>query len=233
MIPKEVLLREKERYELPLHITKRELKQLKKSYPVQKIIGFQEMQNIYIDLNYKVLIPRYETEEVILECYKYINNNSKVLDLGCGSGFIGLAIKKNIDCFVTLVDKSLQAIKQTKKNAQINKLNVDIIKSDWFKKVSGKFDLIVSNPPYLNKKLISNKSLRYEPKLALFAKDSGFFSYKQILKNVKKYLKKDGILIFEIDPFISKKLQKIYPKVVIKKDINGKDRIAILKFNQI
>ncbi|ACF07188.1 protoporphyrinogen oxidase [Metamycoplasma arthritidis] len=231
MIDKHILLREKERYNLPLEISNKELKLLKKDCPVQKIIGYQEMQNVFIDLSYKVLIPRYETEELIISSYQYLNKNSKVLDLGCGSGFIGLAIKKNIGCYVTLVDISKQAIKQSELNAKLNNLDVKIIKSNWFSNVKNdeRFDVIVSNPPYLNRKNHFAKSLSYEPKIALFAKKSGLFSYMQILKKAKNYLNESGKLIFEIDQNSAIFLKQNYPKVIVKKDINGKDRIAILQ----
>ncbi|AWX42842.1 protoporphyrinogen oxidase [Metamycoplasma cloacale] len=229
MIEKEVLLREKLRYNLPLFVSKKELKLLKKDVPVQKIIGLQEMQNVTLHLNYNVLIPRYETEEVILECYQYLNKQSKVLDLGCGSGFIGLAIKKNINCDVTLVDKSRDAIKQTKHNAKLNGLDVKILKSNWFKKVDKKYDLIVSNPPYLNKNDTFSNSLKHEPKNALFAKNNGLYCYQLILKQAYDYLNDYGVLIFEIDNNASIWFKQNYPNVIIKKDINGKNRIAILK----
>ena len=235
MIKDEILLREKERYNLPLTISKHEKKLLKKDFPVQKIIGYQIMQNVYIDLKYKVLIPRYETEEVILECYKFIHKNANVLDLGCGSGFIGLAIKKNTNANVTMLDISHQAIKQSKKNAKLNNLNVKILRSNWFSKLNktNKFDLIVSNPPYLNKNLTYPNSLKYEPKKALFAKKDGFLNYHQILSKAKDFLSSDGHIILEIDPFISKKLKSIYKNIIIKKDINNKERIAILKYSDL
>ncbi|AZG68800.1 peptide chain release factor N(5)-glutamine methyltransferase [Mycoplasma struthionis] len=229
MIDKTVLLREKERYDLPLTISKKELKLLKKDFPVQKIIGYQEMQNVWINLKYKVLIPRYETEELILESYKYINKNSKVLDLGCGSGFIGLAIKKNTDALVTLVDIDNQAIKQTKYNAKINNLNVRIIKSNWFKKLNEKYDVIVSNPPYLFIKNKFDKSLKYEPKRALFAKEKGLREYKNILQKAYDYLNDNGTILFEIDEYSALWFKNNYSKIQILKDINNKNRIAILK----
>ncbi|AZZ65490.1 peptide chain release factor N(5)-glutamine methyltransferase [Metamycoplasma phocicerebrale] len=234
MIEKEVLLQEKRRYEQPLFISKKEEKLLKKDYPVQKIIGYQIMQNVYIDIRYKVLIPRYETEEVIIESYNYINKNSKVLDLCCGSGFIGLAVAKNIKCEVTLSDISIFALKQTKLNAKINKLdNLKVIKSNLFKNIKEKYDLIVSNPPYLNKKHIFSKSLKWEPKKALYAKDDGLYFYKKILNEASKYLKNSGFLIFEIDEFSKKWIEKNYPKTVFKKDINKKNRIAIFEYKNL
>ncbi|WP_369085994.1 peptide chain release factor N(5)-glutamine methyltransferase [Metamycoplasma spumans] len=231
MIEKEVLLREKMRYGLPLFISKKELKMLKKDIPVQKIIGMQEMQNVKLDLRYKVLIPRYETEEVIIACYPYLNKNSRVLDIGCGSGFIGLAIAKNINCNVELVDISKQALKQTSFNAKLNEIdNVKIYKSNLFKNVNCKFDLIVSNPPYLNKKDKFNSSLRHEPKKALFAKNKGIYFYKKICDNAKKYLNDEGYLIFEIDDNSYNYLKQRYQyKALCLKDINNKWRIAIIK----
>lgn len=230
MIDEEVLLREKRKYNLEPTISNHERKLLKKDYPVQKIIGFQIFQDVYLNIHNNVLIPRYETEEVILECYKHINKDSNVLDLGCGCGFIGLAIKKNVGCNVTMVDVSTAAIAQTKVNAKKNHLeDVSIIKSTWFSNVSGTFDLIVSNPPYLDDKKPYPKSLSYEPKKALFASEEGFGAYREILNEAKMYLKENGLLIFEIDPVNAAKLLEIYPKTLIKKDINGKERIAILK----
>ncbi|MDD1371756.1 peptide chain release factor N(5)-glutamine methyltransferase [Metamycoplasma hyosynoviae] len=233
----EALIREKIRYNLTPEISSKEKKLLKSFCPVQKIIKRQIMQDVYLDLSYNVLIPRYETEEVILECYKHITKTSNVLDLGCGSGFIGLSIKKNVGCNVTLVDNSVQAIKQTKKNAKINNLEVKVIKSNWFSKIKNQqFDLIVSNPPYLDLEKtneIYSPSLKWEPKKALFAKNSGFEHYETILKDAKKYLKPEGKLIFEIDPFIAQKLLLLYPNLTLKEDINKKIRIAILTYNDL
>ncbi|WP_427902886.1 peptide chain release factor N(5)-glutamine methyltransferase [Metamycoplasma alkalescens] len=234
MIDKEVLLQEKRRYEQPLFVSKKEEKLLKKDYPVQKIIGYQTMQNVHIDLRYNVLIPRYETEEVILESYNYINQDSKVLDLCCGSGFIGLAINKNIKAFVTFSDISNQAIKQTKLNIKLNNLkNCLVIKSNLFKKINQKFDLIVSNPPYLNKNHQFPKSLKWEPKKALFAKEEGLFFYKKILNEARNYLNLQGHLILEIDAYAKNWIAKNYPKAIFKKDINKNYRIAILSYEDL
>ncbi|PZW01430.1 peptide chain release factor N(5)-glutamine methyltransferase [Metamycoplasma auris] len=234
MIKEEVLLQEKRRYEQPLFISKKEKKLLKKDYPVQKIIGYQEMQNVHIDIRYNVLIPRYETEEVILKSYQYLNKNSKVLDLCCGSGFIGLAIAKNIACNVTLSDISNAAIKQTKLNMKLNNLsNCKVIKSNLFHNINDKYDLIISNPPYLNKKHEFANSLHWEPKKALFAKDDGLFFYKKILRKAHYYLNNSGYLIFEIDEYAKKWIEKHYPNTIFEKDINKKFRIAILKYEDL
>ena len=234
MIEKEILLREKQRYNLPLFVSKQEEKLLRKNCPVQKIIGYQILQDVHIDLSYNVLIPRYETEELILESYKYINKDSKVLDLGCGSGFIGLAIKKNINCDVDMVDISNAAIKQTKKNAKLNNLEVNVFKSNWFKKINNKYDLIISNPPYLSLKNTPYiSSLKYDPKKALYAKNNGFKHYETILKNAKKYLNENGHILFEVDDFVANMLKNKYQNIKIIKDINNKNRIAIIKYDNL
>ncbi|RMA77460.1 release factor glutamine methyltransferase [Metamycoplasma subdolum] len=229
MIEKEVLLREKRRYDLEPYITRKELRQLKRDVPVQKIIGFQVMQNVYLDLRYNVLIPRYETEEVILVAYHFIDEGSRVLDLGCGSGFIGLAIRKNKRAIVEMVDSANAAIKQSILNAKYNELDVKIYKSNWFSNVEGKFNVIISNPPYLDKNKEYPVSLKYEPKRALFGKQSAISEYEKILKNAKNYLYDEGILIFEIDFNSAKYIKDNYPNATILNDINGKERIAILQ----
>ncbi|MBN0919207.1 peptide chain release factor N(5)-glutamine methyltransferase [[Mycoplasma] gypis] len=234
MIPKEELLREKFRNGLPMNINKKEQKLLNKDYPVQRIIGFCVMQDVKVFLNKFTLIPRYETEEVVLKSYEFLNKDSEVLDLGTGSGFIGLAIKKNINCFVDCSDKSFFALHQAKKNAKYNHLKINFIRSNWLKKISKQYDLIISNPPYLDKNTIAKENRpKYDPYFSLYAKNKGLSDYQKILKNITKNLKPEGKVIFEIDPFISKWFKQNYPDSLIFQDINGKERICVLTKNQI
>lgn len=226
----EALLIEKKRHKLREKITIKEKKLLQKGYPIQKIIGFINFDDVHIDLEYDVFIPRYETEEVLQESLKYINQNSKVLDLCCGSGYIGLSIKKKTNSIVTLSDISIDAIKQTKKNLKINNLKVKVIHSNLFENIDDKFDVIVSNPPYIpNVKKLDKKVLDFEPHNALFGGKDGNDFYKKIIKEIPKYLNQNGLLILEISEdnlnFIKSKGFKI------KNDINKKPRIAIKKFN--
>ncbi|MBN3534505.1 peptide chain release factor N(5)-glutamine methyltransferase [Mycoplasma procyoni] len=235
---KNELLHEKVRYSLPLEISKQEEELLKTDTPIQKIISFVEMQNVKINVNHKVLIPRYETEEVILEAYKYINKESKVLDLCCGSGFIGIVISKNTGCSVVFGDIDDQAIEQTKENALQNKIeNYQVFKSDLFTQIpKQKFDLIISNPPYIPENITLDSSvLNHEPHHALFAKNNGNYFYQKIVEQACEYLNKNGALIFEIshwnlDFFNSLKDNKNL-SIEIKNDINQKERIAIIRFN--
>ncbi|WP_406602253.1 peptide chain release factor N(5)-glutamine methyltransferase [Metamycoplasma sualvi] len=233
----EILLLEKRRYNLKETISFREKYKLWRDYPIQKIIGYIEMANVKIKVNKKVLIPRYETEELILLAIKLIKENGKyhnILDLCCGSGFIGIALKKAFPSLNILQsDISNAAIKQTLINLKINNLKNNVIKSNMFHNIYQKFDVIISNPPYLlknDKKNMTKSVLKYEPQKALFAQEEGMFFYYQIEKNLSKYLNKNGLIILEINPvnykwFIDNKYHVI-------NDINNKKRFAYKFFNQ-
>ena len=233
----EILLLEKRRYNLKETISFKEKYKLWRDYPIQKIIGYIEMANVKIKVNKKVLIPRYETEELILLAIKLIKENGKyhnILDLCCGSGFIGIALKKAFPSLNILQsDISNAAINQTLINLKINNLKNNVIKSNMFHNIYQKFDVIISNPPYLlksDKKNMTKSVLKYEPQKALFAQEKGMFFYYHIEKNLSKYLNKNGLIILEINPvnykwFIDNKYHVI-------NDINNKKRFAYKFFNQ-
>ncbi|TQC54031.1 peptide chain release factor N(5)-glutamine methyltransferase [Mycoplasmopsis mucosicanis] len=236
MPTKEELLQEKKRYGLPLTISFEEEKKLDLGMPIQQIMGFVEFLNTRINLNHKVLIPRYETEELVDYVLKnFIKNdaNFDILDLCCGSGFIGLSIKKNAPKVnVSLSDIDPEAISQTRENALINfnsLKDIEIYQSDLFSNILGKFDLIISNPPYLDENIIldNHSSLLFEPQHALYAGDGGLYFYKKILAEYKKFLKPGGKLIFEINPLHIEFWRQI-PGASILKDINKKDRFVIV-----
>ena len=233
----EILLLEKRRYNLKETISLREKYKLWRDYPIQKIIGYIEMANVKIKVNKKVLIPRYETEELILLAIKLIKENGKyhnILDLCCGSGFIGIALKKAFPSLNILQsDISNAAIKQTLINLKINNLKNDVIKSNMFHNIHEKFDVIISNPPYLlksDKKNMTKSVLKYEPQKALFAQEKGMFFYYQIEKNLSKYLNKNGLIILEINPISYKWFIDNNYHVI--NDINNKKRFAYKFFNQ-
>lgn len=232
-----ILLLEKRRYNLKETISFREKYKLWRDYPIQKIIGYIEMANVKIKVNKKVLIPRYETEELILLAIKLIKEKGKyhnILDLCCGSGFIGIALKKAFPSLNILQsDISNAAIKQTLINLKINNLKNNVIKSNMFHNIYQKFDVIISNPPYLlksDKKNMTKSVLKYEPQKALFAQEEGMFFYYQIEKNLSKYLNKNGLIILEINPINYKWF--IDNKYHVINDINNKKRFAYKFFNQ-
>ncbi|WP_025755682.1 peptide chain release factor N(5)-glutamine methyltransferase [Mycoplasmopsis cricetuli] len=237
MPTKEDLLLEKRRYHLPQKISINELKLLKQGMPVQKIIGYVDLANVRIDVNYNVLIPRYETEELIFLVNTYLSKNQKsfkLLDLCCGSGIIAIALKKmNLNLDVTASDIDLEAIKATTYNAKLNNINIKIKQSDLFKNINSKFDIIVSNPPYLGKnEILSDSILKFEPHHALFANNNGFEFYEKILLQASNYLTENGVIFFEINPLHIEKWKKLQKKINIQiiKDINSKDRFAVVKF---
>ncbi|MCU4706537.1 peptide chain release factor N(5)-glutamine methyltransferase [Mycoplasma sp. CSL7503-lung] len=237
MPSKEDLLLEKRRYGLKEEISSFELEQLNIGMPVQKIMGYIEMADIKIDIRHNVLIPRYETEELIYLAFQEIKQNGfkSVLDLCSGSGFIGLAIKnKYKDISVTLSDISDEAIKSQELNSNINNLKVNILQSDLFENIRGKFDIIVSNPPYIGKDEKLNISvLDFEPHNALFAEDNGLFFYKKIIELAPKYLNKNGVLLFEINPLHTEYWNSIKNKfklLEITKDLSNKNRFVKIIF---
>lgn len=230
------LLLEKKRYGLEQKVSKEELEMLNQNMPIQYIIGYVEYANVKINLNNKVLIPRYETEELIhLFLNNYAKENVKVLDLCCGSGFIGLALKKNKPSLdVTLSDNDNEALLKTKENELINFGKngvVKIVESDLFTDINDKFDVIISNPPYIafDDPDAQSLSLKHEPIHAIFAKDNGLYFYKKIIKEAPKFLNKEGLLIFEINPKHIKFWDKV-KNAKIMNDISQKPRFAILKF---
>ncbi|WP_027334457.1 peptide chain release factor N(5)-glutamine methyltransferase [Mycoplasma elephantis] len=236
MPKKEDLILEKRRYNLSETINDDEMDKLNKGIPVQKIMGYVDFFDTSIRIDRKVLIPRYETEELVNLFYlnerSYIYNNSAtILDLCAGSGCIGLSLKNNFQnsVEVTLSDIDDEAITQINENAKNLNLKVNVIKSDLFQNIKNKFDYIICNPPYIpvGGKL-DDSVLNFEPHIALFAKNDGFYFYDQILKNYKKYLKPGGKIYFEISPYIYNLIKDKKKSLTFLKDINGKWRFAIL-----
>ncbi|TNK82029.1 peptide chain release factor N(5)-glutamine methyltransferase [Mycoplasmopsis pullorum] len=236
----EDLLLEKRRYGLPEKVSEHEKKLLKQDTPVQKIIGYVDLANVRIFLDKYVLIPRYETEELVLKAIEKIPQNAKVLDLGCGSGFIAIALKKNRpDLEVYATDISDDALIQTKQNALINGVKINVMYSNLFSMLRDevkekKFDVIISNPPYILESEVLPKSvINHEPFEALFAPDYGLFFYKKILENRKTFLEKNGMIFFEINPIHGQywEILKSTFNLELFKDINQKDRMVIIQLN--
>lgn len=235
----EDLKREKRRYGLAEDISDNEILLLKKGMPVQKIMGFVDMQNVRLDLSFDVLIPRYETEELVQRLIKEIPQNARVLDLCTGSGFIAIALKFNRpDLEVVASDISDQAIFQTQRNALYNGVNIKIIKSDLFKNLEeyktykNNFDVIVTNPPYLGyDEKVDPSVINYEPIKALFCDEDGWEVTFRILEKFSSYLKENGKIYFEINPLHINNweyLSAVYDMQIIK-DMEQKDRFVIIK----
>ena len=187
---------------------------------------------IFVDRN--VLIPRPETELLV---EKILNENleaRKILEIGTGSGAIAIAIAKNLfQAKITATDISEKVLQVAEKNAIENKVEINFINSNLFENISGKYDLIVSNPPYISKteyEKLPSEIQKFEPKKALIADENGLFFYKKILAKAKDYLTKNGKIYFEIGLDQAERIKEIalingFKNIEVCEDLNGFDRI--------
>ena len=169
--------------------------------PLWYCVGDTVFYGYTIKVDERVLIPRPETELVVENAIKCINKESKVLDLCSGSGAIAIAVQKETGATVTAVDVSQDAIELAKENAILNSADIEFIKSDLFNELENrKFNVIISNPPYIKSADISTlqKEVKeFEPVLALDGGEDGLDFYRNICSKAKDYLTEDGVLIFE------------------------------------
>ena len=228
---------------------KQDVQKLVNNTPIQYVIKKQEFMGLefYVDKN--VLIPQPDTEILVEEVIKICRNNQKrdikILDLCTGSGAIGISIAKNIEnCEITLSDISYDALKIAQKNSakiagfgNLQNSNVKIMQSDLFEKIEEKFDIIVSNPPYIETRTIQtlDKEVQMEPKLALDGGEDGLDLYKRIIKEAHKYLNVNGTLALEIgynqkDKVINLiEVSNMYEDIYSKKDLSKNDRIVVCR----
>ena len=214
------------------------LKKIKTGYPIHYVVGYKYFCDCIIKVNENVLIPRGETEGLVHWVLKYIQKDQKVLDLCTGSGCISIALSKQIDCELTAVDISKEALSIARENSKINNTSVsfvccDVLKSNFY--FLKKQHLIVSNPPYVlnsEKKYMHKNVLCFEPHLALFVDDENpLIFYKKIISISKNKLIKNGFLFLEINEFFSKQIFSLlknngFKNIIIKNDIHGKPRLV-------
>ncbi len=206
--------------------------------PVQYIVGEVDFYGNIIKVNKDVLIPRFETEGLIEEVLKKIKSNISILDIGTGSGCIAITLKKLLNCTVDAVDISEKALEMAMINAKSNEVNINFFKSDLLTNVNKKYDLIISNPPYIDKdeeieEIVKNN----EPALALYAAEKGLYCYKEIIKNCEKNLNPNGLIAFEIgytqgDAIKEYALKNLKCEVEVKKDLSNKDRYVFIKITK-
>lgn len=203
-------------------------------YPIQYITHQQEFMKLdfYVDDN--VLIPQPDTEILVEEAIKRCNGNEKILDLCTGSGAIAISLAVNIDrAKITASDISKKALEIAEKNAVRNNVKVNFIESNLFEKIEGKFNIIVSNPPYIESKVIDelSKDVQCEPKLALDGGEDGLDFYRKIVIEAPRFLKDKGHLIMEIGFDQKKKVMELLNKtqkfenIECVKDLSGNDRV--------
>lgn len=217
------------------------INKIKSGMPLQHITHSQEFMGLsfYVDKN--VLIPRFDTESLVIEILELIKNqeNLNILDMCTGSGAIAISLAKKIKgCHIYAADISVKALNVAKINNQLNATNVEFIKSNMFKNISRKdFDIIVSNPPYIETTNIQylNQDVQQEPKIALDGGEDGLKFYRILAKQAYQYLKPNGLLVMEIGYNQKQSVTKIlkstekYQEINCKKDFDGNDRIILCK----
>lgn len=215
---------------------KQGIEKLSKDIPLQYITNTQEFYGMKFKINENVLIPRYDTEILIEETLKLAKDQDKILDMCTGSGIIAITLAKNVEkANVFACDISLEALKVAKENNELHNANVKFINSNLFENIEEKnFDIIVSNPPYITEKEMQEleNQVKKEPELALYGGVDGLDFYKKITENVKEYLKKEGLLIFEIGYKQKEDVSKIlienkFKNIKCVKDLQGLDRVII------
>ena len=215
------------------------LNRLDDGEPVQYIVGNVDFYGYNFDINKNVLIPRFETEQLVEKTINYINKifdkKIDIVDLGTGSGCIAITLKKELDCNVTAVDISDKALKVARGNANKNNVLIDFLEGDMLKPLNKKYDLIISNPPYISKdEKIMDIVKNNEPHIALYADKEGLYYYEEILKNANKYLKENYLIAFEIGQEQANKIKEMaklylyHPYIKIEKDLQGLDRFVFI-----
>lgn len=215
-----------------------QLEALSNNKPIQYVIGTSNFYgNDYI-VNEHTLIPRFETEELVENTLKYMeelfpNQPLKVIDLGCGTGCIGITIKKKkTSSSVTLVDVSEETLKVAQENARRLETEVTIVNSDYFSNIKDKFDVVISNPPYIKEdEKIEDIVKNNEPNLALYAGKDGLDAYRQILSTIKDHLNNQYLIAFEIGYTQKEEVINLIREnlpnstIIAKQDMQGRDRM--------
>lgn len=218
-------------------------KKLAAQIPAQYIIGHTDFFGMQLKVDERVLIPRPETEELVeLILAENPKENLKVLDIGTGSGAIALALAKNRpDWSVTAADISQEALQLASENAKNQNLNIFFKKSDCFAEISEKYDIIVSNPPYISREDESEVGLNVlhsEPHLALFADEDGLAIYRRIAEDAKDYLTDGGKIYLEIGYKQGQSVPALFRKHLPEKRLRtlkdqfGQDRMVVVDDGQ-
>ncbi len=214
---------------------------LKKHYPVQYILNKAQCFGLDFYVDESVLIPRPETEELIELTLKtaQITPQTRIIDIGTGSGCIAIVLKKYTNAKIMAADISRKALEIGKKNAETLEADVEFLKMDIFNPFvfTEKFDIIISNPPYVreSEKSAGTKNILYEPAQALFVPDKDPLKFYKAIRNfAEKNLAKNGIIYLEINSFLWQETENLFKnqgyKTKIFKDLSGKNRfLAALK----
>lgn len=212
------------------------LKKRAEHVPLQYITGEQEFMGLTFKVSPAVLIPRQDTETLVEEALKVIKPGMKVMDMCTGSGCILISILKNVTGIEGHgFDISKQALIVAKENAKRNGVSASFERSDLFEMVTDTYDVIVSNPPYIPTAVIAGlmpEVAQFEPYQALDGKEDGLFFYRKMVGECRKYLKENGVILFEIGHDQGQAVSEMladegFSEVRIVKDLAGNDRVVI------
>ncbi|OJG72735.1 protein-(glutamine-N5) methyltransferase, release factor-specific [Enterococcus quebecensis] len=217
-----------------------DLKQLVQNYPPQYLLGYSDFYENRFSVNEHTLIPRPETEELVDRCLRENPNNElNVVDVGTGTGAIGISLKLARPAWqVTAIDISDEALKVAEKNAEQLKADVHFIHGDGLKPMKDqKIDILISNPPYISNaewNLMDESVRTFEPKTALFAENDGLAIYQQLAEEAKEKLNVASKIYLEIGfqqgNAVKQLFQQAFPEkqVQVAQDLSGNDRMVIV-----
>ena len=209
--------------------------------PVDYILGYRYFYGHKFHVNHDVLIPRNETEKLVervMICLDYMQKPVSILDLGTGSGCIGLTLKKEVEGItVTLADISFEALDVAKSNGESLEVDVHYIQSDWFSNIDQVFDVIICNPPYIPDDELIGDTVDKEPNLALFGGKTGLEHYETVIAQSKTFLQSNGLMAFEHGYNQKEALHQIIlthyenASILTLKDFEDKDRMTFFSPN--
>ena len=203
--------------------------------PLQHLLGYQDFMGLRFQVNEHVLIPRQDTEILVEEAMRYLHDGMRILDLCTGSGCILLSLLHySNDCEGTGVDISKEALQVAALNAELLGIKTDFLKSDLYEKVTGKFDLLVSNPPYIERKVIPTlmeEVREYDPYIALDGGEDGLDFYRRIIGGAQDYLKRGGQILMEIGSGQAQAVSELlreagFKEIDVCRDFAGLDRVV-------
>lgn len=203
--------------------------------PLQHLLGYQDFMGLRFQVNEYVLIPRQDTEILVEEAMRYLHDGMRILDLCTGSGCILLSLLHySNDCEGVGVDISKEALQVAVQNAELLGIRADFLKSDLYEKVTGKFDLLVSNPPYIERAVIPTlmeEVREYDPYIALDGGEDGLDFYRRIIGGAQDYLKRGGQILMEIGSGQAKAVSELlreagFKEIDVCRDFAGLDRVV-------
>lgn len=216
---------------------------IKDDYPIQYLIGNVEFYGYPINVDSRVLIPRFETEYLVEETLKYIKqynfNNPNIIDLATGSGCISIALKKEIpSSTITAIDNSKDALDVAQSNIELNNVDITLEQKDILKdEFKGLYDIIISNPPYVNITDEVSPNIKYEPQVAIYADNNGLLFYEHIAKISKEITKDKSIIALEIGYNQADKVKEIFQNyfpqanIICQNDYNNFNRYVFILNN--